>query len=796
MDTLSKIKGLYHIGLPTILATLNYGVRKWRYDAPARKLAADQQRQPVKRPGLAKKSEVKTHGLVVHFENADLEIRVLAVDLFRFTWTPGILPVPFTIEKRDYTGERCTVEEDENGWRCTTSDLSVAVSREGVIRVFDANGTLLREERPPQLKGAAWTHRALLREDEHVYGLGQRTGALNLRGGSYTLWNMEPMGDYGPGKDPIYVSIPLTLSMHANGCLLTYFENSHRSTVQLSDKALTQFEGGALRYYVVPGPPARALNRATELIGRPALPPKWALGYHQARWSYMNDAEVCEIVKGFKDRFLPLSVLHLDIHYMDGYRVFTVDPARFPDLKKLCDDLEREGVKVVTIMDPGVKVDPNYDVYSEGMSADIFCKLPNGQVVEGPVWPGRCAFPDFTKEAARIWWGGYYKRLTDLGVSGIWHDMNEPAVFTPGGVPTLPDSTRHDMDGRGGDHVEAHNLYALLENRAAYESLRKLRPSNRPWLLTRSGWAGIQRYAWNWTGDTGTNWWSLQQNLRLALMLGLSGAPYTGSDIGGFNGHPSPELYGRWFQMASFLTFFRTHSAVMVPRREPWTFGEPTTSIVRKFLELRYRLMPYWYTLAAEANKNGAPLVRPIWWTSPDERDLWDVDDQFCLGDAFLVAPILHQGWLRRKVVLPAGIWHDFWTGELVAGPLIVERESPLDHLPLMVRDGSVVPMQQGESLDLHVYLSPDAEEIKGRLYLDDGDGYGPNRWVTISGEREENGWSLVLKHTGEYPLPEGGLNMQIHGVDIKKTVADGKAVSIADNRLSCAWFDSLLLEK
>lgn len=762
MDTLSKIKGLYAIGLPTILATLNYGVRKWRYDAPARRRRAEQSRLPWLQPGPLKETGWRENAFVAQFKNAELELCFLDGDLLRVTWTPGVLPVPYTISDAPWPMPRPKLTETPEGFVLEGAGLRLELDRQGGLVVSDGEGRLLRQDAPPQRRGDIWEHRADFQEGERVFGLGQRTGSLNLRGGVYNLWNTEPKGDYGPGRDPIYVSSPLLLSITGTTSWLVYYENTHRATADLRKDCRMSFEGGALRYYLTPGVPDDAMRRMGELIGRPFLPPRWALGYHQARWSYMNEAEVREVVAGFESHGLPLRVLHLDIHYMDGYRVFTVDPARFPDLAGLCAELESRGVKVVTIMDVGVKTDPAYDVYREGLAIDAFCKLPDGRVVEGPVWPGRCAFPDFTKPAVRDWWGAYYERLTGCGVSGIWHDMNEPAVFTPSGHPTLPDPTRHDMDGRGGDHVEAHNLYALLENRAAFEALRRLRPACRPWLLSRSGWTGLQRYAWNWTGDTGSNWWSLRQNVRLALMLGISGIPYTGPDIGGFNGEPSPELYTRWFEAAAFLPFFRTHSATFLKRREPWSYGEPTTAISRKFMLLRERLLPFWYTLAAEAARDSRPLVRPLWWEERTPR-LLDVEDAFLLGRDLLVAPVLEEGASRRDVVFPSGLWHDFITGERYRDTATCE--APLEHLPLFVRDGALIPMQEAEGMALHLYLSDDSVGLGGAVYLDAGDGYGPGRWDVFRGERDGTGF-VVRRHTeGDYPEPESGYRLHVHGL-------------------------------
>ncbi len=384
------------------------------------------------------------------------------------------------------------------------------------------------------------------------------------------------------------------------------------------DTATVRFAGGILRRYLVSGDAPHLLDRYSQLTGRPALPPRWALGYHQSRWGYRCDADVRAITDGFSKLGIPLSAVHLDIDYMRGFRVFTVDPDRFPDLGRLSAHAAATGARLVTIVDAGVKIDDDYEVYREGRDQHRFCTDAHGHLAEGIVWPGRSAFPDFTDPGTRSWWAGKYRTLTDAGVAGIWHDMNEPTSIALLGDPTLPTSTRQHFDGRGGDHAEGHNLYGLLMNRSGYEGLRRAAPERRPFIVSRSGWAGMQRWAWNWTGDVASTWESMRQQIATIVGLGLSGVPYSGSDIGGFSGVPDDELYLRWLQMSVFMPYCRTHSVRGVPPREPWCFGEPTQRIVAAWIRFRYRLLPYLYTLAHLASETGAPLIRPLWW--PDRR--------------------------------------------------------------------------------------------------------------------------------------------------------------------------------
>jgi len=729
--------------------------------------------------------------------DAELEIRFLAPDVVRLTWTPGVLPLPYAVVRERLTEASVSHKRHAEGWSLESAAMRLEIRADGGIHFRDPSGTIWREEEPPARAGEAWRHRVRLGPEERIYGLGERATPLNRRGRIYRMWNRDPGGSYGPGADPLYLSVPLWLSLGPEGSYLVFYENPFEAIFDLGatepDVACLTFAGGALRYFVCMGPPDQALARYTALTGRPPMPPRWALGFHQSRWSYESADEVRTVVQGFRDHDLPLHAIHLDIDYMDGYRVFTVDRRRFPDLPGLIRELEGQGVRTVVILDPGVKVDPVYSVYREGMAHSRFCRLPDGSVYRGLVWPGWCVFPDFTDPGVREWWGDQYRSFVEMGVAGFWHDMNEPTTFVAWGEPTFPRGVRHAMEGRGGDHREAHNLYGLLMNRAAWEALRRLRPERRPFLLTRSGWAGIQRYAWNWTGDTESTWAALRQTIPTVLGLGLSGIPYTGPDIGGFSGAPTVELFVRWFQAATFMPFFRNHAAKGTPRREPWVFGEPALSILREFLRLRVRLLPYLYTLAWEAAQTGAPLARPLFWLDPKDPALWEIEDLFLLGSALLVAPVMEEGARSRAVFLPAGEWYDFWSDRRFAGPGVVEVEAPLERIPVFVRAGSILPMAE-DRLTLHLY-GPSDGEGEGILYQDAGDGFGPYRVDRFHGQWEEGVLRIRRIWEGDLPWPEGGLRLRIHGVAPARAHADGRPVPVEGQTVIAPLFEELIVE-
>jgi alpha-glucosidase len=793
MDLLTKLKGLSYLGWGTLFRSVAYGVsrdwQEWRH--PARRAGG-----AVVLPGAWQGWEELPGGGRARFERAELEVVFLAPDLVRLTWTPGTLPVPYAIARQEWPQvELGRGASPGGGVHLASAALALRVGADGALRLEGPGGAVLRQDLPPERRGQAWRLTSPLRPEEHVYGMGERTAGFNLRGGTYRLWNREAKGAYAPGDDPLYLGVPVTLSLHDGGAVLAFYENSSDARVDLAGEAArATFSTGALRLYLAAGTPRSALARYCELTGAAPLPPLWALGFHQARWSYLNQAEVRAVAEGFRSRGLPLSAIHLDIHYMNGHRVFSVDRRRFPDLGRLARDLEGQGVRLVAILDPGVKEDRAWPLYLEGLERDAYCKRPDGRPVRAPVWPGTCVFPDFTSPRARAWWASLYRGFADWGLSGAWHDMNEPAAFSAWGVPTLPECTRHDLDGRGGTHLEAHNLYGLLEARAGFEGLRAARPDKRPWILSRSGWAGLQRWAWSWTGDSESTWWTLRQSLRMALSLGLTGNPYSGPDVGGFGGVPTPELMVRWFQLSSCLPFFRVHSAFFTPRREPWCFDEVTQSYLGSALRLRYRLLPHWYTLAWEASRTGLPLVRPMLWSDPADRELWDLDDQFLLGDDLLVAPVMQEGARAREVLLPAGRWYRVGSPEPPLGPGRVTVEAPLEGVPLFARAGSVLPFQEGEALELHLFLPQDGPG-GGQVYADAGDGYGEWRVDRLVVQRQGTLCRVARESEGAFPWPWGeSTRLVVHGAHVESASVDGRMLRPEGEALRVGEFGEIRL--
>ncbi|HKR59387.1 MAG TPA: TIM-barrel domain-containing protein, partial [Pyrinomonadaceae bacterium] len=525
------------------------------------------------------------------------------------------------------------------------------------------------------------------------------------------------MPGYVEGRDPIYQTIPFYTGLQNGIAYGIFFDNSYRSYFDFAKSSQQRVwfgaEGGELNYYFFFGPSLKKiLGRYTDLTGHMPLPPLWALGNQQSRWSYYPESMVDEVVSEYRKRDLPLDVIHLDIDYMQGYRVFTWDRQRFPNPGALSERLSRQGVKLVTIVDPGVKHQPvsksaaqltsltpelepqqqRYYVFESGLEKNFFQRRKNGDLFVPKVWPGESVFVDYTLPAARDWWGSLHRAYTDHGVAGIWTDMNEPADFIDQTGKNQIDVVSYD-EGERSTHAKNRNVFALLMARATYEGLEKLRPNQRPYVITRAGYAGIQRYSTMWTGDTNSTWEALQLNVPMFASLGMSGEPFVGSDVGGFLGRGNGELLVRAYQISFLAPFCRNHKVIDGYDQEPWRFGSYYEGIIRKYLKARYQLLPFLYTVLEEAHRTGVPLFRPLVLNYPDDSNTHNLDDEFMIGDDLLVAPIVKPDVTRRLVYLPDGVWYDYWTNRKYPGRTMVDVAAPLETVPMFVRGGAIIPL-------------------------------------------------------------------------------------------------------
>lgn len=742
-DLVRSVKVVGSTGAAQGLRTVRAAWRRRRADAtglPSR--GAERARVP----GPVREAEPGPGGGVIRFSRSELRITVAANGAVFWGWD-GAGPEPsYALGGRcPEPDPRAVLEPDKDGgWRVVAERVTVAVSRHGAVEVRTPGGVTLRRDLPPRwwepVGGgtARWMQRSEVAADARFFGLGGRASGPRLRDGTYRLWNTDPGHAFAPGDDPLYVTMPVQLVVADAATHLVFHDTSWDGTVTLREgeegagsghdragASELRMDGGPLRCWVVVGTPARVLHAWVSLTGAPALPPAWALGHHHARWGFGSEQEVRRIVAGYQERGLPLDAVHLDIDHYDQHQVFTVDHEHFPELPVLAEELRRAGIRLMSIVDPAVKAEPGNAVYDSGTAEDAFVRDASGRLVRGVVWPGEAVFPDFTHARVREWWGGLYKERLAQGFAGFWHDMNEPTSFTAFGESTLPRSARHDLEGRGGDHREAHNVYALCMARAAYEALRELAPQERPFLFSRSGWAGMQTYGGTWSGDVATGWPGLRASLSLVMGLGLCGVPYSGPDVGGFDGSPSPELYLRWFQLAAYLPLFRTHASLRAGRREPWEFGADVLEHARVALVERRRLLPYFMTLAHLARRTGAPYVRPLWWGAPEDRALRDCEDAFLLGDCLLVAPVLDPGSDRRAVQLPRGRWYDTATEQVYEGPAQILVDAPLSRIPVLARAGAVLPVRGADGgLELEVWAPARGRTGGGLVVPDAGDGW------------------------------------------------------------------------
>jgi alpha-glucosidase len=681
--------------------------------------------RPRRQPGVMGAATVVDRSVRVDFGTGLLELRFPGPGRVSVGWD-GALDQPSWAVVED--AELAVPELERAGatWLARGPGIAVVVHPDGSLEHRDGAGRTRRRDGPAAWQGAAWSVRTGLPVGASVHGLGGRT-VWDLRGGAYRCWNTDPGGAWTVGSDPLSVTTPAYAALDDLGAVHCFVDDPFDGTVEVAVDAVTAaFVGGPVRWHVALGSLPEVLDAFTRLTGRPAPPPRWALGHHQARWGYGSAGAVRAVWQGFREHDLPLSALHLDIDHMDRLRDFTFG-SEWREIAELVSDLAADGVRTVVIVDAGLARDADYPQYREALERDLLCRDADGEVFEGVVWPGPTVFPDFTDPTARAWWGTQLRAYADVGIAGYWHDMNEPSVFVAFGDPTFPLSTRHALDGRGGDHREAHNVYGQLMCRASHEGLLDLQPGQRPFLFSRSGWAGMQRYGGHWSGDIAADWTALAATVHQAFGFGISGVGYYGSDIGGFTGVPSPELFTRWFQLMSFLPLFRTHCAFDVPRREPWEWGDVVMDRLRVALRRRYRLLPYWYTLALGAARDGAPYVRPLAWLDPALRS---VDDVFLVGDAVLVAPVLAEGVTHRRIVLPAGPWFHGDSGARYDAAAVEVAVGP-DDLPWFVRAGAVVPT---EELDdgvrrLVLLVAPPAgpgPAPGGLLRTDAGDGWDP----------------------------------------------------------------------
>ncbi|WCO03036.1 glycoside hydrolase family 31 protein [Psychroserpens ponticola] len=754
-----------------------------------------------------------------------LQLTVLRDSVLRFRYsTTGTFGNDFSyaITKYASTGyNHLTIDEDDEFYKITTSKLICHIAKEDLrVSLYDAkDNELINQdevgfhwEESYEYGGNIVKMSKISNDGESYYGLGDKPNHLNLKGKRYQNWVTDSYA-YGKDTDPIYKAIPFYTGLHNKKAYGIFFDNTFRSYFDFSHERrnVTSFwaDGGEMNYYFIYGPQMQdVIESYTDLTGKPhQLPPLWALGYHQCKWSYYPESKVKEITSTFRKLKIPCDAIYLDIDYMEGFRCFTWNKEYFPDPKRMVKELADDGFKTVAIIDPGIKIDKEYSVFKEALEKDYFCKRADGPYMKGKVWPGECYFPDFTNPKVRDWWSGLFKELIeDIGIKGVWNDMNEPAVME---VPnkTFPDDVRHNYDGNFCSHRKAHNIYGMQMARATYQGLKKYAYPKRPFVITRSAYSGTQRYTSTWTGDNVATWEHLWIANVQAQRMAMSGFSFAGSDIGGFAEQPQGELFTRWIQLGVFHPFCRVHSSGDHGDQEPWAFDEDVTDIVRKFIELRYQLLPYLYTAFWHHIDQGRPILKSLVLYDQEDVQTHYRTDEFIYGENILVCPIIEQNARGRRMYVPRGNWYNYWTNELIKGGKELWVDANIESMPIFIKEGAIIPkypiQQYVDELDIDE-VTLDVYYKKGKevstLYDDANDGYdytkGRYSLRTFKLKGKENELIIQQHKEGKYTTKYKTFNLKIYGLpfEVKEIQLDNEIIDI--KRLILDEYSNIVIDK
>ncbi|HLZ17388.1 MAG TPA: glycoside hydrolase family 31 protein [Cyclobacteriaceae bacterium] len=682
-------------------------------------------------------------------------------------------------------------DESLQSIRITTSAIHLIIEKTPVRLSFQTpDGKIINED---DALGASWigdqvTQYKKLQEGERFLGLGEKTGHLDRRGSGYQNWNTDAYA-YHSGTDPLYSSIPFYLGVHHQLCYGIFLDNTHRTHFNFgaSNNRFSSFaaDAGELNYYFIYGNSIREIiQHYTWLTGRMELPPQWSIGYQQCRYSYYPDKEVLNVARTFREKDIPADAIVLDIHYMDKYKIFSWDKKNFSDPKGMIDALRKNGFHIVIMCDPGIKVEHGYETYEDGIRKDVFLKYPDGENYTGQVWPGWCHFPDFTNPDTRAWWADQFKSYVDLGVDGFWNDMNEIATWGH----SLPENIEFDFEGNKATTRRGRNVFGFQMARSTYEGTKKLLNGKRPFNLTRSGFAGVQRYSALWTGDNVSYDEHMMLGVRIVNSLGLSGIAFAGYDAGGFVGDANTKLFARWMSIASLSPFFRAHTMINTRDSEPWSYGEEVEQICRNYIKFRYQLMPYIYSLFYDASQSGMPIQRSLAIDYTHQPQVYDgqYQHQYLFGPGILVAPVESHKDLT-KIYLPAGEWFYLYTGKIYSGDQEIMLECPIHKLPIFVKAGSVLPMQKAlmntaektDELILHIYCGKQSSDFV--FYKDDGETFRYQQGEFAKRKLEYRAENKVIIGKTEGLLQENftSLKFIFHGLPAAAVIINGESRSL-----------------
>lgn len=672
--------------------------------------------------------EQKQNQIILHFEKYDMFLEVLREDIVNvFIPRQTKEHNSKAIENREVLSEnakgfeqKISVKESTDVIEIATSKVLVKAGKNGLVDFYRPDQTPLAinftgERKKPDKTGEnfellmAEGHDATdktakkypihlfyqLEKEDCFYGLGDKSGFINKREYEYENWNTDNPQAHNEDFKALYKSVPFMMGVRRNAVFGLFFDNSFRSFFNLGKECPKYYYYGAtdgnLDLYFFAGETLPEIIEAyTYLTGTTLLPQRWALGYQQSRWGYNCKEDIMDIAENYRKHQIPCDVIHLDIDYMDGYRVFTWDEENYGKRGELFDKMKEMGFKPVCIIDPGTKLDEGYFMYDEGLAKKYFATDKDGNTYVNVVWPGESVYPDFGRKEVRKWWGEHHKELLDMGVRGIWNDMNEPASFRG----ELPSDVVFHHEERTTNHAEMHNVYGHFMSRGTFEGIKEL-TGKRPFVITRACYAGTQKYSTVWTGDNQSLWEHIQMVIPQLCNLGISGFSFCGTDIGGFGADVTPELLCRWVEAAMFSPLFRNHAAMGTRRQEPWYFEKEVVDINRKYIELRYQFLPYIYDLFYKGEKTGLPVMRPLVLHYTNDPETYNLNGEFLVGENLLVAPVLEQGATKKMVYLPEGTWYDYWTKEKIEGKQWILRDAPLDVCPMYVKEGSIIPMYE-----------------------------------------------------------------------------------------------------
>ncbi|MDU6173652.1 MAG: glycoside hydrolase family 31 protein [Clostridium perfringens] len=680
-----------------------------------------------------KNYEINHNNIDIYFSNMKITLTMFENDIVKVfigdkyeesISTNGVVD---NLEKGEFI-----VEEDSNFVIIKGTKVLTFVDKNTTeISFKDLYGNIINEDFQPSFKDEKGNvYISKVNDCLAYYGLGEKGGDLNKKGCYTENFNTD---DPETDDDSItyYKTIPFYVALKEEATYGIFFDNSFRSYFDMGkergDRIFFGAIGGQIQYYFIPGENIKeVVKNYTALTGRMEMPPLWSLGYQQCRFSYFSQEEVIELVKNFEEKDIPLDVVYLDIDYMDGFRVMTFKTPNFDDAAGLISDLKEKGIRTITIIDPGVKVDEEYDVFKRGKEGNHFTKKLDGEIFIGAVWPGDSAFPDFSNKECREWWKSELKKfISEHGMDGIWNDMNEPCVFN-NDHKTMLETCLHNSDNGVIEHKEFHNRYGFEMSRCSKEAQEELHPNERGFSMTRATYAGGQRYSSVWTGDNMSLWSQMRMSISMNANLGISGFSFVGNDVSGFGLDSSEELFIRWMEMGPFIPIFRNHSNMYTRRQEPWAFGQRAEKIAKKSIELRYELLPYIYDLYYISHKEGLPIFRPMIMEYEKDMNLLNMREQFMLGENMIVAPVLYEGERSKTLYLPKGSWFNYFTREKLQGGKWYKLPCELDEILVFVKEGAIIPTYNKKFRNVkerpkNILLKVFGENAKGFHYNDDG---------------------------------------------------------------------------